>query len=311
MSTLTRPSTATATRGAARAPRPGVRRQWAPYLFISPFFLLFTVFMVVPVGAGVYLSLTDWAGLGSPEYVGLANYSRLLRDASFGAALANTAFYTVFAIVVVLPLALLIALALDAKGLRLRDFFRLTYFMPVVLSPIVIALIFGLIFDGEYGLLNATLEALFGVGGVSWLTDPWWARVVVVVLVLWRWTGYLTIFFLAGLQNIPRELHEAAELDGAGVVRRFFAVTVPQLRPVTAFIAVTMLVSTAQIFEEPFLLTQGGPGEATLSVSMFVYRAGFQRQELGYAAAAGVVMFVIVFVLGRLGTRAFGVGRNR
>ncbi|MBE1878363.1 sugar ABC transporter permease [Myceligenerans sp. TRM 65318] len=267
--------------------------------------------MLVPVGAGIYLSLTDWAGLGEPDFIGLANYSRLLGDASFGAALGNTAFYTLFAIAVVLPVSLLIAVGLDARGLKLRDFFRLVYFMPVVLAPIIIALIFGLIFDGQYGLLNAVLEALFGFGGVSWLTDPMWARVVVVVLVLWRWTGYLTIFFLAGLQAIPRELHEAAELDGAGVVRRFFSVTLPQLRPVTAFVAVTMLVNTAQIFEEPFLLTQGGPGEATLSVSMFVYRAGFQRQELGYAAAAGVVMFVIVFVLGRIGTRAFGVGRTR
>jgi len=287
------------------------RRVWAPYVFVSPFFIIFTLFMLVPVGAGVYLSLTDWAGLGSPEYVGLDNYARLLRDASFGTALANTAFYTVLALALVLPASLLIALALDARGLRLRNLFRLTYFMPVVLSPIIIALIFGLIFDGRYGLLNAVLDALFGLPPVAWLTDPTLARVVVVVLVLWRWTGYLTIFFLAGLQNIPRELHEAAELDGAGPVRRFFAVTLPQLKPVTAFIAVTMLVNTAQIFEEPFLLTQGGPGEATLSISMFVYRAGFQRQELGYAAAAGVVMFLIVFTLGRIGIRAFGVGRTR
>lgn len=297
---------------ATAAPRAttGAHR-WAPYAFISPFFILFTLFMLVPIGAGVYLSLTDWAGLGSPEYIGLDNYTRLLQDLSYGAALGNTAIYTVFALVVVLPTSLLIAQALNTRGLKLRDFFRLTYFMPVVLSPIIIALVFGLIFDGEYGLFNAVLEALFGFGGVSWLTDPFWARVVVVVLVLWRWTGYLTIFFLAGMQAVPRELHEAAEVDGAGPVRRFFSVTLPQLKPITAFIAVTMLVNTAQIFEEPFLLTQGGPGESTLSLSMFIYRAAFQRQELGYAAAAGVVMFVIVFALGRASSSALGVGRAR
>ncbi|MEU5156848.1 sugar ABC transporter permease [Glycomyces sp. NPDC021274] len=299
-------STATA----ARRPRSDTHK-WAPYAFISPFFILFTLFMLVPIGAGFYLSLTDWAGLGSPEYIGFANYTRLLQDPSYGAALVNTAIYTVFALAVVLPASLLIAQALNTRGLKLRDFFRLTYFMPVVLSPIIIALIFGLIFDGEYGLLNAVLEALFGFGGVSWLTDPFWARTVVVVLVLWRWTGYLTIFFLAGMQAVPRELHEAAEVDGAGPVRRFFSITLPQLRPVTAFIAVTMLVNTAQIFEEPFLLTQGGPGESTLSLSMFIYRAAFQRQELGYAAAAGVVMFIIVFALGRAGSSALGVGRTR
>ncbi|WP_051703913.1 carbohydrate ABC transporter permease [Glycomyces sp. NRRL B-16210] len=297
---------------ATTAPRPGSgTTRWAPYLFISPFFVLFTLFMLVPIGAGVYLSLTDWAGLGSPEYIGSGNYTRLFQDPSFGASLGNTAIYTVFALAVVLPASLLIAQALNARGLKLRDLFRLTYFMPVVLSPIIIALVFGLIFDGEYGLLNAVLEALFGFGGVSWLTDPFWARVVVVVLVLWRWTGYLTIFFLAGMQSIPGELYEAAEVDGAGPARRFFAITLPQLKPVTAFIAVTMLVNTAQIFEEPFLLTQGGPGESTLSVSMFIYRAAFQRQELGYAAAAGVVMFIIVFALGRLSSSALGVGRTR
>ncbi|WP_199043453.1 carbohydrate ABC transporter permease [Glycomyces salinus] len=299
-------STATA----APPAKTGAHR-WAPYAFISPFFILFTLFMVVPIGAGVYLSLTDWAGLGSPEYIGFDNYTRLFQDPSYGAALGNTAIYTVFALAVVLPASLLIARALDARGLVLRDFFRLTYFMPVVLSPIIIALVFGLIFDGEYGLLNAVLEALFGFGGVSWLTDPFWARVVVVVLVLWRWTGYLTIFFLAGMQAVPRELYEAAEVDGAGPVRRFFSVTLPQLKPITAFIAVTMLVNTAQIFEEPFLLTQGGPGESTLSLSMFIYRAAFQRQELGYAAAAGVVMFIIVFALGRASSSALGVGRTR
>lgn len=299
-------STATA----APPAKTGAHR-WAPYAFISPFFILFTLFMVVPIGAGVYLSLTDWAGLGSPEYIGFDNYTRLFQDPSYGAALGNTAIYTVFALAVVLPASLLIAQALNARGLVLRDFFRLTYFMPVVLSPIIIALVFGLIFDGEYGLLNAVLEALFGFGGVSWLTDPFWARVVVVVLVLWRWTGYLTIFFLAGMQAVPRELYEAAEVDGAGPVRRFFSVTLPQLKPITAFIAVTMLVNTAQIFEEPFLLTQGGPGESTLSLSMFIYRAAFQRQELGYAAAAGVVMFIIVFALGRASSSALGVGRTR
>jgi ABC-type sugar transport system permease subunit len=173
-----------------------------------------------------------------------------------------------------------------------------------------VTLVFGLIFEGKFGLLNATINSLFGVPGIDWLTDEWWAKVVVVILVGWRWTGYLTMFFLAGLQAIPEEQYEAAEIDGAGVIRRFFSVTLPNLHPVTAFLFVTMLVATAQIFEEPFLLTNGGPGEATLSVSMFIYRAAFQRQQLGYAAAAGVVMFVLVFGLGRIFNRVLGIGRS-
>jgi ABC-type sugar transport system permease subunit len=209
------------------------------------------------------------------------------------------------------PAALFIAQALNARGLRGRDLLRLTYFTPIVLSPVIIALIFTLFYDREFGLLNAALRGLFGAGGVDWLGDPNWAKVSVMLLVLWRWTGYLTIFFLAGLQGVPRELYEAARIDGAGPVRTFFNVTLPMLRPVTAFVAVTVMVGTAQIMEEPFLLTRGGPGEATLSVALFIYREAFMRQDLGYAAAAGVVMFVIVFAIGRTANALFGVGRQR
>lgn len=286
------------------------QRTWAPYVFISPFYLLYGLFMVVPILIGLYLSCTEWAGLGKPRWVGLRNYRDLLSDHSFWTAVSNTALYVVFTMCVVIPASLLIAQALNARGLRGRDLFRLAYFMPVVISPIVITLIFGLLFDTQYGLLNALGHALFGFGGIDWLGSPGWARVTVVILVLWRWTGYLSIFFLAGLQNVPRELYEAAAIDGAGAFNRFRNVTLPCLRPVTAFVAVTVLVSTAQIFEEPFLLTQGGPGESTLSVAMFIFRAGFQRQQLGYAAAAGVLLFVAVFVLGRLAMGLLGVGRD-
>ncbi|MCX5415635.1 carbohydrate ABC transporter permease [Streptomyces sp. NBC_00059] len=286
------------------------QRTLAPYLFISPFYVLYGLFLLVPILIGLYLSCTEWAGLGTPRWVGLRNYQDLLGDRSFWTAVTNTGLYVVFTLCVVLPAALLIAQALNARGLRGRDLFRLTYFMPVVISPIVITLVFGLFFDTEFGLLNAVGQAVFGFGGIDWLGSPGWARVAVVVLVLWRWTGYLTIFFLAGLQNVPKELYEAAAIDGAGPVSRFRNVTVPSLRPVTAFVAVTVLVSTAQIFDEPFLLTQGGPGESTLSVAMFIFRAGFERQQLGYAAAAGVLLFVAVFILGRLAMRLLGVGRD-
>lgn len=293
------------------APRTRTAATRAPYLFISPFYVLYGLFMVVPIGVGIYLSLTDWAGIGSPEFVGLRNYRWLFTDSSFYTALGNTVVYVAVSMLVVLPLALLIAQALNARGLRGRDLFRLSYFTPVVLSPIVIALVFTLFYDREFGLFNAFLRGVFGFGGIDWLGDPTWAKVSVVLLVIWKWTGYMTIFFLAGLQNVPRELYEAAALDGSGPVRTFFAVTLPMLRPITAFVAVTTLVSSAQIFEEPFLLTQGGPGESTVSIAQFIYRAAFERQQMGYAAAGGVVMFVLVFALGRTANKFFGVGSNR
>jgi multiple sugar transport system permease protein len=296
------------------APRPVRRRHrkhgLAPYIFISPFYILFAVFLLIPVAAGVYLSFTQWAGFGAPEVIGLANYRRLFADSQFYLSLRNTLFFVLVSLLIVVPLALLVAQALNQRGLRARDMFRITYFTPIVLSPIIIVLIFQLFFDKNFGLLNAALRAIFGLGGIDWLGSPWWARVSVAVLVIWRWTGYLVIFFLAGLQAVPRELHEAAQIDGAGPVKRFLNVTLPSLRPVTAFVVVTSLVGSAQIFEEPYLLTQGGPNFATLTIAQFIYRAAFQRQEIGYAVAAGVVLFVIVFVIGQATNRLLGVGRS-
>jgi len=287
-----------------------ITRSKAPYLFISPFYVLFVLFMVVPIVASIYLSLTSWVGLGAPEFIGLRNYTNLLTDSSFHKALVNTLLYVAVAVIVIVPVSLLLATALNAKGLRARDAFRVTYFVPMVVSPIIVALIFSLVFDQNYGLANAALRAVFGIGGVDWLGDPSIAKVAISLVMLWRWAGYLTIFFLAGLQNVPKELYEAAALDGAGWWRSFTSVTLPALKPVTAFVTVTSFISAAQIFDEPFLLTRGGPSDQTLSVAMFIYRAAFERQQFGYASAAGVVLFVVVFLASQGFNRLLGIGRS-
>ena len=286
------------------------RRMWAPYAFIAPFYVLYLLFMIVPILVACYLSLTEWVGLGTPEFVGLRNFADLARDTSFHTALANSTLYILVSVLVVVPCALLLAQALHTRGLRARDLFRVTFFVPMVLSPIVIALVYSLLLDTQYGLVNSVLKALFGGGGVDWIGDPDWAKATVSLVLLWRWVGYLTIFFLAALQAVPRDLHEAAELDGAGAVRSFFTVTLPAIQPVTAFVVVTSFIGAAQLFDEPYLITNGGPGEATLSVAMFVYRAAFQRQQFGYAAAAGLVLFVVVFAVSQLLNRLLAIGRD-
>ncbi|MCX4834742.1 sugar ABC transporter permease [Streptomyces sp. NBC_01016] len=282
-----------------------------PYLFIAPFYVLYVLFMLVPIAVAIWLSLCEWVGLGTPHWVGLRNYQHLLTDASFHRALGNTGIYVLVSLLVIVPAALFVAQAINARGVRARDLWRTAYFVPIVVSPIVVALIFGLIFDQQFGLLNSLLRALFGTGSVDWLGDPTLSKVAISLVMAWRWTGYLTIFFLAGLQNVPRELYEAAAIDGAGRVRTFVTVTLPSLKPVTAFVAVTSFIGAAQIFDEPYLLTGGGPAEATLSVAMFIYRAAFERQQFGYAAAAGVVLFVVVFTLSRIFNRLLGIGRTQ
>ncbi|MGP4114370.1 carbohydrate ABC transporter permease [Streptomyces sp. 4N509B] len=293
----------------ARTSPPRRRRQLAPYAFIAPFYVLYALFMVVPVGVGVYLSMTDWVGLGSPDFVGLDNFADLARDTSFHTALSNSLVFVLVSLLVVVPTALLLAQALATRGLRARDLFRVTFFVPMVLSPIVIALVYSLLLDREYGVVNSVLRALFGTGNVDWLGDPTLAKVSVSFVLLWRWVGYLTIFFLAALQAVPRELYESAELDGAGAVRKFTTVTLPSIRPVTAFVVVTSFIGAAQLFDEPYLVTGGGPGEETLTVAMFVHRAAFERDQYGYAAAAGVVLFVIVFAVSQILNRLLSIGR--
>jgi ABC-type sugar transport system permease subunit len=299
-------TTRTATRRSTRR-----RRNLAPYAFLSPFYLLYAVFMLAPTVFLLWLSLHSWTGVGPMHWVGLANYSALLGDSSFHTVVLNTLWYIAASVLVVVPLALLIATALNARGLRGRDMFRLAYFVPIVLSPVIVALVFTIIFDRDAGLLNSVLRALIGIKPVDWLGDPVWAKVTIILLLMWRYTGYLVIYFLAGLKAIPRELYEAAELDRAGSWRIFTNVTVPMLAPVTAFVAITSFIGAAQIFEEPFILTKGGPGEATLSIANFVYRAAIQREQLGYAAAASFLLLIVLFVLMRAAVRLFGIGMGQ
>lgn len=282
----------------------------APYLFISPFYLLYVLFMIVPIGAAICLSTTRWAGLGVPTYVGAENYLGLLGDVSFWTAAGNSGIYVLVALFLIVPAALGIAQALNMRGLRARDLFRVAYFVPMVISPIVVTLIFSMLLNRDYGTVNTVLHGLFGAPPIDWLADPTWAKVSVSIILLWRWVGYLTIFFLAGLQAVPADLYEAAALDGAGRFRQFTTVTLPSLKPVTGFVAVTSFISAAQLFDEPYLLTRGGPGEATLSVAMFIHRAAFERQQFGYAAAAGVVLFVLVFLASQMINRALQIGRT-
>jgi len=285
-------------------------RAVTPYAFISPFYILYLLFFIVPIGGSIYLSLTQWSGLGTPAFTGLSNYRHLFNDASFYTALFNTLIYVLISVLIVVPLSLFLAQTMNVRGLKARDFWRLTFFAPMVLSPIVVALVFGLLYNKQFGLLNVVLQAVLGIGVIDWLGDPTWAKASVGLLIIWRWTGYLSIFFLAGLQAIPKELYEASSLDGAGAVNQFRHVTLPLLQPVTAFVAVTVLIGSSQIFDEPYLLTSGGPGESTLSVAMFIFRSAFQRQQLGYASAAAVVLFIMVFVLARLASRLSGIGRE-
>lgn len=281
----------------------------APYAFVSPFYVLFGLFFMAPSLIALVLSLFRWDGINDPRFVLGRNYGRLLSDKVFAQVATNTAIYAIASLVIVLPLALVLAVLLNSKSLRFSNVWRAMYFTPVVTSTVAITLVFQILYSRDTGLLNAPL-IYFGMEPIYWLGDRAWAKVAIIILIAWRSTGLLTIYFLAGLQSIPEELYEAASIDGASMLQKFFSITIPMLRPIILFVSIIVLLSSIQIFDEPQILTNGGPANATMSVVQYLYERGYTRLRLGFASAVGTVLFATVFILSLLQLQWYGVFRK-
>jgi ABC-type sugar transport system permease subunit len=269
---------------------------------------LFTVFFLFPTLFALVLGFLKWNSMGTPEWFALRNYERLFGDTVFWQAVGNTVFYSAGSLFIIVPLALLEAMALNSRLLRLRTLWRAIYFAPIVTSAIAIGLVFRMFYNKEYGLLNNIIE-VFGGTRVDWLGNQSMAKVAVMGVVIWRWTGLLAVYFLAGLQSIPEELYEAAAIDGANGRQRFLHITLPSLRPVILFVSVIVLIGSLQIFDDPQILfgngTPGGPGNAGLSIVQYLYGRGIGQLLYGYASAVGLFLFVVIFVLSLLQFRVF------
>ena len=277
-------------------PRSGLSAA-VPYLFVAPFFVLFAGFILYPVLYSAALSFGQFSG-GSITFTGLDNYRRLLGDGLFLKSLLNTGLILAVQVPVMLALAAVIASVIDSDSLgkRRKAAFRLAFFLPVAIDLVTYSVVFSLIFSEQYGVVNQLLE-LVGLGAVEWRSDPFWARALIVIALTWRWTGYNAVILLSGLQNIPKDLYDAASVDGAGSVTRFFRITVPLLRPVILFCTVLGTIGTLQLFTEPFILTGGGPNNATLTSFYYIYDTGFARFDFGLAAAGTYVLATIVAVI--------------
>jgi multiple sugar transport system permease protein len=269
------------------------------YLFLAPGLLLFAVFRVYPLLEGLRLSFTN-ARLGRATYsfVGFANYMRLLDDTRFQVSLTNTFVYTVGSTVPILAIPLVLALALN-RG-RLRTLLRSAFFFPFTLSVVTVGLTWLWLLDPVVGPFNYYLKAL-GAPVRSWLADPHTAMWAIIGTTVWWVTGYYLVIYLAGLQDIPRDVYEAAALDGAGAWRAFWAITLPLLRPVFLFVFVTHIIGSFQLFGQVFVLTMGGPGDATRSVVQHLYETAFQNFfQFGSASAMAWVLFAIILVFSLL-----------
>jgi ABC-type sugar transport system permease subunit len=274
-------------------------RGLTPYLFLAPGLLLFSVFRLYPLLDGLRLSFTN-ARLGRAEYgwVGLANYERLLEDTRFHTSLWNTAFYTAASTLPILAIPLVLAVALN-RGVGLRTFLRSAFFFPFTLSVVTVGLIWLWLLDPIVGPFNYYLRSL-GLPVRSWLADPYTAMWAIILTTVWWVAGYYLVIYLAGLQDIPLELYEAAALDGASGWRSFWSITLPLLRPVLLFVFVTHIIGSFQIFGQVFVLTQGGPGDATRTVVQHLYETAFQNFfHFGSASAMAWVLFgmIVMFSL--------------
>ncbi|MEO3777572.1 sugar ABC transporter permease [Micromonospora sp. B11E3] len=290
-----------ATRTGGKREATGRRREGvAGWGFALPFLLVFAVFMAGPVLASLAMSFTDLrsADMRDPlgvNPVGLDNYVKLFGDDTFRQAALNTAYFVLVGIPLTMVLGLAAAVGLDAGITRFRTFFRVGYYLPVVTSIVAVAVVWRFVLEPDSGLVN-TLLGYVGIDGPNWLTDPTTAMPALILMAAWRNTGYLMVIFLAGLQAIPRELHEAAAIDGSGAWSRFRHVTLPLMRPTLLFGGVITGIGYLQFFEEPFVMTQGGPLDRTTSVAFYIYNQ-FGFGNYSYAAAISYVLFIAILVL--------------
>ncbi|MET8622739.1 sugar ABC transporter permease [Kitasatospora sp. NPDC004669] len=285
-----------------RSPR--WRRAALPYLLLAPALLTFGVFKAYPIVDSLLLSFTTGSGTAT-RAAGLANYRRLLDDPLFWTALRNTGEILVVQVPLMLGLALLMAVGINSALVRWRAVWRLGVFMPAVTGLVATGVMFAFLLRTDDGAVNRLLDAV-GLPTVDWLGQPFWARMSVVLVLTWHYTGYNAVIYLAGLQSIPRELYEAAMVDGAGPIRRFASITVPALRPVLLFTVVLSTIGTLQLFDEPYVLTGGGPDNASLTVSMYLYQNGFRYFDFGYASAIAYALTLLVSVLGAVQMRLMG-----
>ena len=279
----------------------------AGLLFVAPALLAIVTFFFVPVIASLGLSFTDFdiyavASWRNLRIIGLGNYSRLLHDPLFWVALRNTAYFVIAGVPLSIALSLGAALLVDARRVRFKAFFRTAFFLPVVATLVAVAVVWRYVYHPRFGLLNQALGA-FGFGPVDWLGDPRFAMPAIILMAAWKNFGFNMLIFIAALQSIPGSLYEAASLDGATTVQQFRHVTLPVLAPTFLFVAVITVIGYFQLFAEPYVMTQGGPANSTLSIVLLMYQQGFRWWNMGYAAAVAFVLFAIILVLTFVQTR--------
>jgi multiple sugar transport system permease protein len=278
-----------------------VKRSLTAWWFVAPALLVIAVFFVLPVLAALVISFTDFdlyalADLRNLRFVHVRNYVRLLETPLFWQAFGNTAYFVVVGVPISIAASLGTALLLSSPLARCTAFFRTALFAPVVTTLVAVAVIWRYLLSTRYGMINFALEHL-GIGPVDWLGDPHWAMPAIILFAVWKSFGYNMVILLAGLQSIPSDLYEAARVDGASALQRFAKVTMPMLAPILAVVSILTVAGYFQLFAEPYVMTQGGPLQSTVSVLYFMYEEGFKWWNLGSASAVAFLLFLFIFAI--------------
>jgi len=262
-------------------------------LFTSPFIFGVLALWIGPMIYSLYLLVHKWNMLAPPKFIGLGHFERMLEDPLVGTALYNTAYYTFIGVPLQLLVAFVLAVMLN-QDLRGRGIYRTIYYLPSITPAVAFAVVWVQILNPEFGVLNEVLSWV-GIGPINWLFDPAWAKPAFIIMTLWL-TGFQMIIFLAGLQGVPKELQEAAEIDGANTWRRFFNVTIPIISPIIFFNMIIGIIGSFQVFTSAFIMTDGSPQNSTLFMVLYLYRNAFELFKMGYAAALAWLLFVIIMI---------------
>lgn len=278
----------------------GWRERLAPYGYVAPFFLIFAIFGLFPLLYNFYISFFDWNPIGDKTFIGFDNFARLLTDPRFWNATVNTLGIWIFSTVPQLLIALVLSHLLNHARLRFATLFRMAMLVPYITSVAATTIVFAQLFDRDYGLINWVLS-LFGTDHIAFMQTQLGSWIVISTMVTWRWFGYNTLLYLASLQAIPRDMYEAAEVDGATGWKQFFHLTIPSLRPVIIFTVITSTIGGLQIFTEPLLVDRTTPltcgaTRQCQTLSLFLYEQGFGQFQFGYGAAIGVALFLLIVI---------------
>lgn len=273
-----------------------LEKKIVPYVFILPFLGLFSVFMIYPTFYSVVISFMRFKG-GAFNWTGIANFKFLLNDTVFLKAILNTFIILIIQVPIMTIAAIILASLLNIATLKLKGLLRLFVFMPILIDSVSYSIVFSLFFNNNEGGLINSFIGIFGIGPLLWMNDGWLAKIVIVAAATWRWTGYNMVMILGGMQNIGMDLYEAASIDGASRLRRFFSITLPGVKPVLVFSVVLSVNGVLQLFTEPNLITHSGPSNETLTIVQYLYNVGFKQFNFGVSAAGAYILAIMVGIL--------------